>query len=221
MTYNLPPKLVLFDCDGVLVDSERVAIQVLVQDFRDFGLEMDVDEAVDLFTGGTFRSAGEEARRRGAAIPDNWAEGFYPRMYAALADGVPLVDGVVELIDRIEAQGVQTGIVSNGAMEKMAVTLTPHGLMDRFEGQIFSAYTYGVSKPNPELVWIATRHFGVDPADAAFVDDSRSGCQAGQAAGVFTVGYAADAPAAKLAPHANCVVTSMTEIAELLALDAN
>jgi len=91
-------------------------------------------------------------------------------------------------------------------------------LFDRFEGRMFSAYTYGVSKPDPELVLIAARHFDVAPERTAFVDDSRSGCKAGQAAHMVTIGFAADAPRDVLEPHCTHVVTAMSEIATLLDL---
>ena len=214
----MTPDLVLFDCDGVLVDSEPASNAVLLEDMRAFGLDLTLEECMGLFTGGTFKSAGEEARRRGAAVPDDWAKGFYPRLYATLAKGVPLIPGAIELIDSIEAAGIATGIVSNGAKEKMEITLGPHGLMDRFEGRIFSAYDYGVSKPDPELVCIAVRHFNIDPQRTVFVDDSVSGCRAGHAAGMYTIGFSATTPAEKLSDYCQVCVSTMSEIEPHLGL---
>ena len=215
----MKPELVLFDCDGVIVDSEPIAIDVLWADLQSFGLKMSREESYELFKGGTFRKAGEEAQRRGARIPSDWADSFYPRLYEVLGKGVPLIAGVIELMDKIENAGIPIGIVSNGAPEKMELTLKPHGLFERFQGRIFSAYTYGVSKPDPELVRIAARHFEIAPGKTAFVDDSPSGCKAGQAAGMLTIGFAADTPQKVLRPHCDHLVSRMDEIAPILGLE--
>lgn len=180
---------------------------------------MDREESYELFKGGTFRKAGEEAQRRGAVLPDNWADAFYPRLYNELGKGVPLIPGVFDLIDKIESAGIPIGIVSNGAPEKMEITLKPHGLFERFQGRIFSAYTYGVSKPDPELVRIAARHFNVSSVNTAFIDDSPSGCKAGRAAGMITIGFAADTPRHALRPYCDHVVGQMNEIAPILGLE--
>ena len=212
------PELVLFDCDGVLVDSEPVTIQMLLEDFAERGLDLAVEETHKLFVGGTIWGAGNIARDMGADIPENWSAEFYERLFTELAKGVPLIEGVLDIINALEAKGIPTGIVSNGSERKMEITLGPHGLFDRFQGRIFSAHTLGVAKPDPELVLIAARQFGADPAKTVFVDDSPSGCKAGHAAGMVTVGFAKDTDPARLKGVSHHIINRMDDLRELVGL---
>ena len=89
-----PPGMVIFDCDGVLVDSEPATNAILHEDLAARGLDLTPDRVALLFTGGTMASVGETARRMGADIPDGWLHQIYGRMYTRLADGTPLIAGV-------------------------------------------------------------------------------------------------------------------------------
>lgn len=212
----LNPELVLFDCDGVLVDSETVTIKVMLDDLATRGLEVAPEDAHKLFVGGTIFTAGETAAQLGADIPDDWAETVYAKMYEELAIGVPLVNGVIELLDELDARGISTGVVSNGSARKMEITLGAHGLWDRFQGRIFSAHTLGVAKPDPEIIQIALRQFGVAPEKAVFVDDSPSGCKAGIAAGVSTIGFAEHSDARHLDDLCDHVADTMADVRRLV-----
>lgn len=214
----MTPELVLFDCDGVLVDSEGVTVRMLVQDLGSRGLDLTPEDSHKLFVGGTIWGAGEIAREMGADIPEGWSERFYELLFEELAKGVPLVRGVVELLDDLEARGIAAGVVSNGSERKMQITLGPHGLWDRFQGRIFSAHTLGVAKPDPEILHIALRQFGVSADRAVFVDDSPSGCKAGMVAGVRMIGFAEHSNAARLEGVCDHVADSMAEVREFLGI---
>jgi len=212
----MTPELVLFDCDGVLVDSEPVALELVLEDLGQRGLNLSLEESHKLFVGGTIWGAGEIAHEMGADIPSDWAELFYEKLFVELAKGVPLVNGVVDLLDDLEARGVAMGIVSNGSDRKMQITLGPHGLWERFQGRVFSAHTLGVAKPDPEIIYIALRQFGVPAEKTVFVDDSPSGCKAGVAAGVTTIGFAEHSDAGRLEGLCDHVAYSMEDVREFI-----
>lgn len=214
----LPPELVIFDCDGVLVDSEPVALELVLEDLTERGLKLTLEDSHKLFVGGTIWGAGEIARKMGADIPEGWAKAFYEKLFVELAKGVPLVHDVVGLIDDLEACGIQTAIVSNGSERKMEITLGPHGLWDRFQERIFSAHTLGVAKPDPEIIHIALRQFGISPDRTVFVDDSPSGCKAGIAAGVTTIGFAEHNDAARLVGVCDHLTYNMQEVRGVLGV---
>ena len=213
------PDLVLFDCDGVLVDSEPAALDLVLDDLAGRGVRLTHEDTHKLFVGGTIWGAGEIAREMGADIPDGWSDGFYEKLFVELAKGVPLIGGVLELIDALEARGVQTGIVSNGSDRKMEITLGPHGLWSRFDGRVFSAHTHGVAKPDPALIEIALKQFGVSPDRCVFIDDSPSGCKAGFAAGVTTIGYAEQTDPARLEGICHQIARSMGEVSKMLGVN--
>jgi HAD superfamily hydrolase (TIGR01509 family) len=209
---------VIFDCDGVLVDSEPVVTGLMARYFSAHGLPLEPAEVHDLFVGGTLRGAGAEAAQRGAVLPDDWFEVFTAQMFDLLRQGVPLISGVVELLDALDAAGVATAIVSNGSMDKMQITLAPWGLLDRFEGRIFSGYEHGAPKPAPHMVLAAMQQAGVDAKGTVMIDDSPAGCRAGVAAGVRTFGFATEGQDGALADVGAEVVGTMAQIQRLIAV---
>jgi len=212
------PKLVIFDCDGVLVDSEPATTEVIIANFAQYGLVMDMHEADILFTGGTMKGVEAEARARGANLPADWLVEIYGEIHGRLRHGVPLIHGVVAVLNALDAAGVPYCVGSNGSETKMGITLTPSGLHDRLSGRLYSAHTLGVAKPDPAMFLRAAADFGVTPRDCAVIDDSPSGCTAGVAAGMRTIGYAERTDPARLLAVGAIPVRSMAEVAALLGL---
>jgi beta-phosphoglucomutase-like phosphatase (HAD superfamily) len=140
------PKLVIFDCDGVLVDSEGPVAEVVSANLTRHGLPLSPDEVDHLFTGGTLDGTGQRARAMGAKLPDTWVTDTYAEIYARLRDGVPLIPGVLDLIAALDEARIPRWIASNGAFEKMRITLTPSGLWDLFDGRILSRE---IRRPSP------------------------------------------------------------------------
>ncbi|WP_417239994.1 HAD family hydrolase [Celeribacter halophilus] len=183
-------KAVIFDCDGVIVDSEPPLLEFLQKDFARFGLDISIHELETKYVGGTMARVGERAREAGAALPDNWIDEVYPRVFEMLGAGVPLIDGVEAAFDALDAAGIPYAVGSNGPMEKMDVTLGAHpAVFARLKGRIHSAHTYGTAKPDPDLFLIAAKHLGVAPEDCAVIDDSTSGCIAARRAGMKCFGF--------------------------------
>lgn len=210
-------KLVIFDCDGVLVDSEGPVNLLLLDDLNSRGLSLVPGDMQTLFVGGTMEAVFHKARALGGDLPDDWVADFYEKMFALLAQGVPLIDGVLDLIDAVEGSGSAIWVASNGPYEKMRHTLTPHGLWDRFDGRIMSREDF-TPKPAPDMILHAMERAGADRAETVFVDDSPTGCAAGIAAGVRTIGYAEHTPPALLAEIGAEPVATMAELRRLLEL---
>ena len=215
----MPPDLVIFDCDGVLVDSELVSAELLQDDLAGRGLHMSRDDILREFIGGTMQCVGERAAGMGADIPEGWVERIYERMYARLALGAPKIDGVESVLDRLDAAGVPYVVGSNGSLRKMEITLGQHPeLQARFEGRIYSAHVHGVAKPDPGLFLIAAGEMGVDPERCAVVDDSPAGCEAARRAGMACFGYAERDDGARLIAEGAKAFHSMEELPELLGV---
>ncbi|MEE9388138.1 MAG: HAD family phosphatase [Paracoccaceae bacterium] len=212
------PKLIIFDCDGVLVDSEPVTNAFLIKDLAGYGLHLSLADCDDLFVGGTIAGVAVTARDMGADLPPDWVPDYYRRVHVELQKGVRLISGILDILNRVDAIGIANCVVSNGPPEKMQITLGQHGLWDRFEGRVFSAHTYGTAKPDPELLLIAARHFNTDPADCIMIDDSASGCTAAANAGMPCIGYAERSDPERLAATGARVIRAMAELPVLLGL---
>jgi len=213
----MTPELVIFDCDGVLVDTETATNTVIADFLAQYGLTIPTDEIITLFSGGTMASVGVEAAKRGAQLPEGWLDAIYEEMFDALRQGVKVIEGVENLIDRLTAQGIAIAIASNGPMQKMEITLRPSGLWTRFESHIYSGHQHG-SKPKPDMLFKIMADAGVTPAQTVMIDDMPSGCRAAQAAGVRCFGYVADGDPDRLRGTDAVNVTSMQTIADLLDL---
>ncbi|MFD9304997.1 HAD family hydrolase [Streptomyces sp. NPDC060048] len=183
-----PIELVIFDCDGVLVDSERIAARVQVALGAELGWPLTEDEVVDRFIGRSNASIGEQvAARLGPETAALWSKRFEQLHREAVDTGLSPVDGLPEALDAIN---LPTCVASSGSHEKMRHTLGRTGLYERFEGRIHSATEVPRGKPAPDLFLYAARQMGVDPAACVVVEDSRPGVQAARAAGMRAFGYA-------------------------------
>lgn len=211
------PKLVIFDCDGVLVDTEARTSEVMARNFRRHGLDVAAQEMHGFFIGGTMVSAGELARERGAKLSDNWLDEITEEINAELAKGVEVFDGVFELLHLLDERGIATAIASNGPKAKMRVSLGPSGLWDRFDGRIYSGRE-SAPKPSPQMLLLAMEQAGAGPDETVMIDDTTSGTRAADAAGVRAIGFAAASDAEKLRATGHPVANEMREIAALLGL---
>lgn len=211
-------KAVIFDCDGVLVDSEPITNDILHENLNANGLTIAHDQIEDMFVGGTIAGVGETAREMGARLPDDWVSQIYDAIYARLREGTPPIAGVQAVLDALDARNIPYAVGSNGSLEKMEITLGQNGLWHRFEGRMFSAHVHGVAKPDPQLFLLAAQALGVAPADCVVVDDSPSGCIAARRAGMPCLGFAERSKPERLAAEGAIVVHSMAQVAEKLGL---
>lgn len=212
----MTPDLVLFDCDGVLVDTEGPVAEVMAANLTRHGLAITPERVRDLFQGGTMKGAGEAARALGASLPDDWESEIYGEAYARLEEGVPLLPGVVELLDTLDARGIAHRVVSNGPLRKMEISLGPSGLYERLGATILSGHETGLPKPDPGMLTLAMREAQVPAERTVMVDDSPAGCIAARRAGVACYGFAPEGQGMALAKEGATVVRSMPELQSLL-----
>ncbi len=212
------PEAVIFDCDGVVVDSEPLAFSILAADLAAHGLTLSHAEISRLFLGGTVRELFKTARNLGATLPDGWPDHFYDRLYARLAEGAPLIPGILSLLDRLDAEGIPYAIGSNGSDRKMQITLGQHpGLIARFKGHLYSGQTLGKPKPAPDLYLHAARALGVAPARCVVIEDSPTDARAARAAQIRCYGYAPEGNPA-LAAEGAILFHGMDDLPALLDL---
>ncbi|WP_406263362.1 HAD family hydrolase [Streptomyces sp. NBC_00191] len=199
-----PIELVIFDCDGVLVDSERIAARVQVALGAELGWPLTEDEVIDRFIGRSSASIHEQVSARlGDQTAAIWWERFEQLHREAVDAGLSPVEGLPEALDAIT---LPTCVASSGSHAKMRHTLGRTGLYERFAGRIYSATEVARGKPAPDLFLFAAQHMGVDPAACVVVEDSRPGVEAARAAGMRAFGYAGGLTSAERLEGADTVV---------------
>lgn len=205
--------LIIFDCDGVLVDSEPLATAVMAEMSRELGLPIRGDEALDRFIGRKVERcvAGIEAELN-RPVPENFLLEFRRRSALAFEEGLFPIPGVRSVLDRISTPYC---LASSAPRSKIHLTLTITDLLKYFEGEIFSGYEVGSWKPDPGLFLTAATHFNVPPMRCAVIEDSNAGIQAGLAAGMNVFHYD---PKQKINPAGDGKVVSFREMGELATL---
>jgi HAD superfamily hydrolase (TIGR01509 family) len=211
------PEMVIFDCDGVLIDSERLAVVLDMEMLAALGWPLTPTEVIERFMG---RSAthmlSEIERWLGHPLPEGWTEDWDERYRQKFAAELEPVDGIVEALDQIT---LATCVASSSEHDHLRRNLGTVGLYDRFEGRIFSASEVKNGKPAPDLFLHAALRMGVEPAGCVVVEDSRYGVQAGRAAGMHVLAYAGGGltPVDALAGPGTTVFEDMRQLPELLA----
>jgi HAD superfamily hydrolase (TIGR01509 family) len=211
-----PFELVIFDCDGVLVDSERIAVRVEAELLAELGWPLSQAEIVERFMGRTAEHMDEAIEAQlGSRLPGDWKDQFQRRYTEAFAAELVPVDGVLDVLDRLT---VPTCVASSGSHDKLRFTLGRTGLYERFEGRIFSGYEVANGKPAPDLFLHAAARMGAHPARCAVVEDSRPGVLAARAAGMRAFGYAGGlTPPDRLQGEGTVVFDDMRDLPRLLA----
>ncbi len=205
---------VIFDCDGVLVDTEETANRVLASLLTEAGIETSFEDCMRDYRGRAMASVIETATERlGSPLPFDLADRYYTEVKDIFARELQAVPGVVAALDQIS---LPSCVASSGPHHKMEVTLRATGLWDRFEGRIFSASEVGIGKPAPDLFLHAAREMGFDPETTAVVEDSLYGVQAARAAGMRALAFARHTEPDVLAAAGGEPFTDMAELPGLL-----
>lgn len=211
----MPLELVIFDCDGVLVDSEPIANRVLSQALIAEGLDTTYEETTEETTGLSMASVLAWAEGRlGRGLPADFVDRVQDATFAAFRRELGAVPGVAEALARIE---LPVCVASSGEIEKIRLSLGLTGLLARFEGRIFSATQVARGKPFPDLFLHAAETLGVAPAACAVIEDSLPGVRAAHAAGMAVLGYAAAGDGAALAAAGAHTFTDMAALPDLLS----
>ncbi|SJZ34494.1 haloacid dehalogenase superfamily, subfamily IA, variant 3 with third motif having DD or ED [Enhydrobacter aerosaccus] len=190
--------LVIFDCDGVLVDSEPLANASFSKALKAVGLDWSVEETMRRLMGRSLKSCVEIVEAEiGGKLPDDFLEKMQTVTYESFRQA-PLqpVPGVKDAILQLQAAGLATCVASSGAVEKMRFTLGLTGLWDLFDGHVFSSSQVPRGKPFPDLFLHAAIEMNEQPFECVVVEDSVPGVQAARAAGMRVLAYTG-------APHAD------------------
>ncbi len=182
----------IFDCDGVLVDSEPIAARVTAEAVSELGWPMSPELAKAEFLGDTFANIILRVEERiGRAVPPSWPNRSQARLLSALERELKPVAGVRSALEALRAAGVTLAVGSQGSHQKMQVTLGVTGLLPFFSGRIFSASQVARPKPAPDLFLLAAQTLGFAPEDCVVIEDSTRGVKAALAAGMRVLGYTA------------------------------
>ncbi len=209
------PVLIIFDCDGVLVDSERACNQVMADLLAEHGLRLTLEETIERFIG---RSVAQciaiITELLGKAPPGDFQSRLSQRTRAALEAELTAVPGVDEMLSTLAEPYC---VASNGNRAKMTFTLGHTGLLERFAGRMFCADDVAAPKPAPDLFLHAARRFDADPSRCIVVEDTPTGVAAARAAGMTALGFAALTPVSRLRDAgAHATFSQMRELQGLL-----
>jgi len=209
-------KCIIFDSDGVLVDSETLSAKVFQEMALELGFELDFEAAVERFAGSSMKEnlkfIGENIA---GPLPSNFEKDFRARTYEVFKADLKAVRGIHELIDKLN---IPYCVASSGPMKKIRLNLGLVSLLDHFENKIYSSYTIGSWKPEPGIFLHAAKEMGFAPKDCVVVEDSASGIRAAIAGG-FEVYALANEKMKKTFEQLGAIAfENMKELEKLLAL---
>jgi HAD superfamily hydrolase (TIGR01509 family) len=209
--------LVIFDNDGVLVDSEPLANAVLAEILTGYGLPLTWRDCIERYLGSTLgRVRALVEAELGHAIPDDFEAQYRGTVYPRLAESVQPIAGVATVLDALADAGMAVCVASSAIHERIRITLTKAGLIDRFEGRMFSAEDVASGKPAPDLFLHAAAELGVAPSRCAVVEDAPAGVAAADAADMVVFAYAALTPRHLLAGASGGLFDDMIQLPDLL-----
>jgi HAD superfamily hydrolase (TIGR01509 family) len=213
-------QLVIFDCDGVLVDSEVISNDVLARMLTAEGLPTTMSEARHACQGLLLADIVARARERlDRELPADWLTRYELERNEAFRRDLEPVQGAAEAVQQVIAAGVKVCVASQGKLEKTQLTLGLTGLRNLFpDGALFSAYSVARGKPHPDLFLHAASAMQTEPARAVVVEDTASGVTAAVSAGMRALGLVADSDEASLRRAGAEVMRSLDELPALLGL---
>jgi HAD superfamily hydrolase (TIGR01509 family) len=212
--------LVIFDCDGVLVDSEPISCRMMAKAMTAEGLPTTTEDVFRDYMGRAWADSLRLIEERlGRRVRKGFSEDFRAARDAALAAEVTAIRGVRDAILRTEEAGLDRCVASSGAVEKMRLTLGKTGLLELFEERLFSATEVERGKPAPDLFLWAAETMGHEPGRCAVVEDTPVGVEAARAAGMTALAFVDNAPREALeAAGAHATFTEMRELPALLGV---
>ena len=215
------PGAVIFDCDGVLVDSERLMNREFSAMLNEIGLPYSAEETTRTFMGRSMKSCMQIVESQlGRAVPDDFLAVLDQRAYAVFERDLLPVAGVEALLDALDRSSTLYAVASSGSHEKMRTTLGITGLLPRLAGRITSATEVANGKPAPDVFLLAAERLNVAPRDCVVIEDSLLGIEAALAAKMRVIGFAAMVRVSDMhAAGATHVATSMAQVQEFLAVN--
>ena len=204
---------IIFDCDGTLVDSERLVNEVVVEFAELFGIHLSVEEALARFKGIKMADCVSHLESlRGTPLPSSFVTDLRARMVDALSSRLRPIEGAIDLVRSLS---IPFGVASSSPREKIELSLSVTGLLPYFQGRIFSSYEVRSWKPDPGLFIHAALSLGAAPAHCAVVEDSMPGITAGLAAGMAVFALI-DSPVSSQIPAGVYPIAGLGELMRLL-----
>jgi len=215
------PRLLIFDCDGVLVDSEPISNEVLARMLSEQGLPTTLAQARHDYQGLLLADVAVRAQEKlGRALPADWLADFERRRAAVFDAELQAVPGAAQAVKRAIAAGLAVCVASQGKLSKTRRSLELTGLRHLFpDYALFSAYQVPRGKPHPDLFLHAARVMGAEPPDCLVIEDTPSGVSAAVCAGMPVLGYAADSDKTALRRAGAETFHSLHELPRMLGLD--
>jgi HAD superfamily hydrolase (TIGR01509 family) len=177
-------KCIIFDCDGILVDSEAISARVFHEMLLELGYNLDFETILNQITGTSMKeNLSFFTKRIGHDLPPDFEQEFRKKSYEAFKTDLKPVEGVHDLLNKIK---VPVGVASSGPVQKIKQNLTSANLFEKFENYVFSSYDIGSWKPEPDIYLHAAKQMGFTPNECAVIEDSLVGVKAAIKGG-FTV----------------------------------
>jgi HAD superfamily hydrolase (TIGR01509 family) len=181
---------VIFDFDGVLVNSEIIALAELRDCLAEFGIQLTWDELIDTFLGSSFEDIQAYVRRDTGKVPGpEFRENWYARLFARYSRGLTVIPGAIELLDQLEARKIKYCVASGGSYRRLTFALDVTGLKSWFNDRAFSADSVARGKPEPDLFLYAAGRLGVTPRECLVIEDAVAGVRAATTARMHSLGF--------------------------------
>lgn len=207
-------ELIIFDCDGILVDSEPLSNQVIAEEISALGIPTNTGEAINLFAGGSLQNVEDYiVEKIGKPIPYDFEKKYRKRTAELFKKELKQVEGIEDVLKKIS---LPMCVASNGPKEKIVLNLNITQLSGYFNGNLFSAYDINAWKPDPALYLHAGNEMNVEPASCLVIEDSLHGVQAAVSAGMKVLGYTAHIEESKMLNAGAIPFDAMSNLIPLL-----
>jgi HAD superfamily hydrolase (TIGR01509 family) len=180
------PDLIIFDCDGVLVDSEVLSCRCLSDVLASYGIELGLDQALDLFLGRNMTAVFEHYQALGHAIPEQFSSELRAGVRVAFLSALRPIDGVGAVLERLQ---IPHCVASSSDIERVSFSLALTGLASHFGERLYTSQMVERGKPAPDLFLLASERMRVEPRRTLVIEDSISGVTAAKAAGMTAWGF--------------------------------
>jgi HAD superfamily hydrolase (TIGR01509 family) len=180
------PDLIIFDCDGVLVDSEVLSCRCLAKVLAGHGIDLDLDQALDLFLGRSTIAVVEHYEALGRSLPEQFSTELTAGIRAAFLSALSPIEGVSSVLEGLQ---IPHCVASSSDVDRVSLSLSLTGLAPHFDSRLYTSQMVERGKPAPDLFLYAAERMQADPRRTLVIEDSISGVEAGKAAGMTVWGF--------------------------------
>jgi HAD superfamily hydrolase (TIGR01509 family) len=180
------PDLIIFDCDGVLVDSEVLSCRCLSKILAGYGIDLGLDQALNLFLGRSMTAVAEHYEALGSPIPEQFSAELTAGVRAAFTSALRPIEGVNSVLEGLQ---IPHCVASSSDVDRVSLSLSLTGLAPHFDNRLYTSQMVERGKPAPDLFLYAAKRMQADPRRTLVIEDSISGVEAGKAAGMTVWGF--------------------------------